>query len=108
MDASTLVLWGDIAAFGLAIGGVLFLLAYSLVAKWWRWREGWFIALSSLGLSSLFWYIAAARFGWLPPLDDSSTRAWLRLTIFGAFGVALLWVSVLLLLAQIEQRRKEK
>ncbi len=71
--------------------------------------EGWFVALSSLGLSSLFGYIAASRFNWLPTLDDSQTRAWLRLIIFTGFGVALLWVSVLLLLAQIDsdERRSE-
>ena len=108
MSIEALILVGDIEAAALAVGGIIFLVVYSCVAKWWKWREGWFMALSSLGLSSLFGYIAAARFGWLPPFDDSQTRVWLRLIIFTGFGVALLWVSTLLLLAQIEQRGKEK
>lgn len=108
MSNDSLVLLGDIEAAALAVGGIIFLVVYSCVARWWKWREGWFVALSSLGLSSLFGYIAASRFNWLPPLDDSQTRVWLRLIIFTGFGVALLWVCTLLLLAQIEQRRKEK
>lgn len=106
MTSETLVLLGDIEAAALTIGGILFLIMYSVLAKWWKFREGWFISLASLWLTVLFGYIAASRFNLLPPLDDSATRIWLRLIIFTGFGVALVWVSVLLLLAQYEQRKR--
>lgn len=94
---------GDIELAALAVGGVLFLVLYTLLAKWWRWREGWFIFVAGTGLTSLMAYIYAGRVGWLPPLDDGGARVWLRLLIFTGFGVALVWIGALLLMAQYEQ-----
>lgn len=106
MKAETWILIGDLEAVALALGGVIFLITYTFLARWWEVREGWFISLASLWLTVLFGYIAASRFNLLPPLDDSATRIWLRLIIFTGFGVVLVWVSILLLLAQYEQRKK--
>lgn len=107
MTAETWILIGDLEAAALAIGGVIFLITYTFLARWWEVREGWFISLASMWMTAIFGYIAASRFEWLPPLDDSSTRVWLRLVIFTGFAVALIWVSGLLILAQIEIRKKE-
>ncbi len=96
---------GDVELGLLALGGVLFLLLYTVTATWWRIREGWFIFLCSVGLTALFAYIFAGRVGWLAPLDDGGVRVVLRVVIFTGFGIALMWIGTLLLLAQREQRR---
>ena len=106
MGDSVLITIGDIELAALTLGGVLFLVAYSVLAQWWRTREGRFIFTAGLWLTVLFAYLYAARVGWLPPLDDSSARAFLRLIVLTPFAVGLVWISTLLLMAQIEQRRK--
>lgn len=109
MESGFWVTVGDIEVGLLAVGGVTFLVAYTLLAKWWQSREGWFIFTASLWLTVLFAYIYASRVGWLAPLDDGGARVWLRLAIFTPFGVGLVWVSALLLLAQREKwKAKEK
>lgn len=109
MESQFWVAVGDIEVGLLALGGIGFLLAYTLLAKWWRTREGKFIFTASLWLTVLFSYIYASRVGWLAPLDDGGARVWLRLAIFTPFAVGLIWISVLLLMAQREQwKRKEK
>lgn len=107
MNDDLVLLIGDVALTFLTLGGVGFLIAYSLLAKWWQVREGWWIASTAVALTVLFAYLGAGRVGWLPPLDDGGYRAWVRLAIFLLFAVGLAWVSVLLLLAQVELRRKK-
>lgn len=108
MADSVWISLGDFELAALTIGGCLFLVAYTALAKWWRNREGRFIFTAGLWLTVLFAYLLAARSGWLPPLDDSDARAFLRLAVLTPFAVGLIWVSTLLLMAQIEQRKKTK
>lgn len=103
MDDSFWIRVGDAELAALTIGGALFLILYTLLARWWRWREGWFIFVAGTGLTALFAYIYAIRAGWLPPLVDGGPSVWIRLLIFTGFGVALVWIGVLLLMAQYEQ-----
>ena len=110
MESNFWVTVGDIEVGLLALSGLVFLTTYTLLARWWKTREGKFIFTASLWLTVLFSYIYAARVGWLSSLEDGGARVWLRLAIFTPFAVGLIWISVLLLLAQREQwhRRKEK
>lgn len=99
---------GDIEVGLLALGGILFLTVYTLLAKWWRYREGRFIFTASLWLTVLFAYLFAGRIGWLAPLEDGGARVWLRLAIFTPFAIGLVWISVLLLMAQWEKHKKNE
>ena len=112
MESSFWVAVGDLEVGLLALGGAAFLTVYTLLARWWKVREGLFIFTASLWLTVPFAYIYAGRIGWLAPLDDGGARVWLRLVIFTPFAIGLIWISVLLLMAQWGQwkakHRKEK
>ena len=106
-DAADSILFiGDIELILLTLGGTAFLTAYSLLAKWWRWREGRFVFAAGLWLTVLFAYIWGARAGWLG-LGDELARAIVRMIIFTGFGVALVWICALLIMAQLEKNRVE-
>jgi len=109
MESQFWVTVGDVEVGLLALGGMAFLIIYTLLAKWWKTREGKFIFVASLWLTVLFAYIYASRVGWLIPLEDGGARVWLRLIIFTPFAIGLIWISALLLLAQWEQwKAKER
>lgn len=95
--------WGNIALLLAVVLGVLFLVLYSILARWWETREGWYLWVSSLILAMILGYNYAAIVGWFD-LRDPAVRDWTRLAIYGGALVIMTWRSILLLLAQFTDR----
>lgn len=95
--------WGTVALMLAVIQGVLFLVAYSVLARWWESREGWYLWVSSAILAAILAYNYAAIAGWFD-LRDPAVRDWTRLAIYGGALVIMTWRAVLLLMAQFSDR----
>lgn len=95
--------WGDWMLFAAVVQGVMFLAAYTLLARWWESREGWYLWVSSLILALILGYNYAAVMGWFD-LRDPAVRDWTRLTIYAGALVIMTWRAILLLMAQFQNR----
>lgn len=95
--------WGDVALLLAVIQGLMFLIAYSALARWWETREGWYLWFSSLILATILAYNYAVIMGWFD-LSDPAVRDWTRLAIYAGALVIMTWRAVLLLLAQFSDR----
>lgn len=93
---------------GLATGaGILFLLTYTLFARWWETREGWYLFVSSAILAVILGYNFAAIQRWFP-LSDPNVQNWTRMAVYGGALVIMLWRGLLLIQAQAEAWRVRK
>lgn len=90
-----------------AIAGLFFLVVYSLLARWWESREGWYLFVSSAILAEILSYNYAAIKGWFL-LTDPLVREWVRLLIYTQVLLVMAWRGLLVIQAQAESWRIRK
>lgn len=95
--------WGNVALLLAVVQGAVFLVVYSVLARWWETREGWYLWFSSLILATILAYNYAAIVGWFD-LRDPAVRDWTRLGIYAGALVIMTWRAVLLLMAQFSDQ----
>lgn len=95
----------DLGTFTLAVAaifGVGFLVAYSVLARWWESATGWYLWVSSAILTIILGYNYAALQGWL----SVTQREWTRFLIYFGALVIMVWRGALLLAAQYQVYRE--
>lgn len=90
---------GDLAVYYCAAVSVLFIVAYSILAKWWKSDFGKHLFFFMLTVASTFVYWIVVRiFGRFPGWE------WFRLGLMLALGVVLTWRVWILVKVQIKGR----
>lgn len=103
----------SIATVLLVVAGLLMfgqVSVYTVLARWWRSADGFYLAASGVMFAALLTYNFAALMDWFDE-DDPTVRAWTRLVIYAAATALALWRTGLLVRAQLDgarQRRKER
>lgn len=92
---SQVLLWASFA------GGLAFIVAYSVFAKWWRSQAGrtWmaFVGAETILLGTGVWNLL---FG------DSAARRLISVAAFGLFTITSWWRAITLIRAQMRNRRQ--
>ncbi len=91
---------GDACLVLAVVAAVGFLTVYTVLARWWETREGWYLWVSSLVFAGLLTYNLGVIMGWA--WADPWVRAWTRAAMYAACLVVMCWRGVLLILAQLQ------
>lgn len=88
--------------------GIVFLLVYSLLAKWWEKPTGRYLWYSSLAFTVILAFNFVSVMKWISGTENTAARPWIRLAVYGSVLGVMLWRGILLLRAQIGAYLKAK
>lgn len=87
---------------GVTVCGLIFMLTYALLARWWRSNEGRLL----MSFAAVITFLTGYAWVVIKIIPDSTVARWVRIVGSGVIGLLFLAQTALLIKAQAQRREK--